>query len=121
MSLAHKSWEGELRRPARLFISRAGSRAWGGSAPATGSCCATGPVPQASRCCCCSGPEASARQCFLTSFYFCERNSERLEFALMGFSEEAEQAGCASPSDGEQVGKSRRGGEKVNGAAAWQI
>ncbi|RMB94286.1 hypothetical protein DUI87_29093 [Hirundo rustica rustica] len=49
------------------------------------------------------------------------RNSERLEFPLIGFSEEAEQTGCASPSDGEQVGKNRSGGEKVNGAAVWQI
>lgn len=36
MSLAHKSWEAELRRPARLFISRTGSWAQGGSAPAHG-------------------------------------------------------------------------------------
>lgn len=70
MSLAHKSWEGELRRPARLFISRTGSRAQGGSAPVTGSCCAICPVPEASRCCCCSEAKASERRCFLCSFYF---------------------------------------------------
>ncbi|KAF4804169.1 hypothetical protein TURU_009584 [Turdus rufiventris] len=48
-------------------------------------------------------------------------SSERLEFSLIGFSEEAERAGCASPSDGEQVGKNRSRGEKVNGASVWQI
>lgn len=61
MSLAHKSLEGELRRPARLFISRTGSQAQGGSAPVTGSCCAICPAPEASRCCCCSGAKASER------------------------------------------------------------
>lgn len=123
MSLAHKSWEGELRRPARLFISRTGSRAQGGSAPVTGSCCAICPVPEASRCCCCSGAKSLGKAMFplLILFYFSERNSEHLEFSLIGFSEEAEQTGCASPSDGEQVGKNRSGGEKVNGAAVWQI
>lgn len=57
----------------------------------------------------------------LISFYFSERSLERLEFSLIGFSEEAKQTGCASPSDGEQVGKNRSGGEEVNGAAVWQI
>ncbi|KAI1235205.1 membrane protein FAM174B, partial [Lamprotornis superbus] len=51
------------------------------------------------------------------------RNSERLEFSLIGFSEAAEQAGCASPSDGEQVGKNRSRGEKCRHAlerSQWQ-
>lgn len=120
MSLAHKSLEGELRRPARLFISRTGSQAQGGSAPVTGSCCAICPAPEASRCCCCSGAKASERFPLLILFYFSERNLEHLEFSLIGFSEEAEQTGCASPSDGEQVEKNRSGGEKVNGAAVWR-
>lgn len=66
-------------------------------------------------------PQKKAMFPLLILFYFSERSWERLEFPLMGFSEEAEQTGCASPSDGEQVGKNRSGGEKVSGAALWQI
>lgn len=86
MSLARKSLDGELRRPARLFSGRTGSWVQGGSSPHHGELLCNVPCAGGIKGLMLLWSKSFWRVMFfalILSIYFSERKSERVEFSLI--------------------------------------